>query len=83
MIAVLQRDKALSDLEEIAIGFIGRKVYIEGKLRVSSYLLGGWQHLERIFDKLASRFVEHLQKRPIHIDREVELVFERELARVA
>ena len=83
MVAVLQRDKALSDLEEITIGFIRRKVHIEDKLWVGGYFLGGWQHPERIFDKLACRFVEHLQKRPIHIDREVELVFERELARVA
>ena len=48
MVAILQSDKALCNLEEIAIGLVGGKVDVEDESAVGLDLLLGWKHLEGV-----------------------------------
>ena len=59
MVTVLELNKALSDLEKVAIGLIRCKVNVKDEAGVWSNLLLGWKHLEWVFDKLLSGLVEN------------------------
>lgn len=48
VVAILQSDKALCNLEEIAIGLVGGKVDVEDESAVGLDLLLGWKHLEGV-----------------------------------
>ena len=60
MVAVLERDEALSYLEEVAIGLVRGKVNIEDELAISFNLLLCRRDLEWVLDKLICRFVQDL-----------------------
>lgn len=48
VVAVLESDETLSDLEEVAIGLIRGEVDVEDKVAVGSDFLLCGQHLERV-----------------------------------
>ena len=65
MVAVLESDKALSKLEEVAIGLIRGKVNIKDELAIGfNFLLCGCD-LEWVLDELICRLVQYLKQSPI------------------
>ena len=65
MVAVLESDKALSKLEEVAIGLIRSKVNIEDELAISFNFLLCRSDLEWVLDELICRLVQYLKQTPI------------------
>ena len=59
MVSVLEGDKALGDLEEIAIRLIWCKVDVEDEGCVGSNLFLHRQHFERVLNHHTSSLVEH------------------------
>ena len=79
MVAVLEGDEALGNLEEVAVWLVRSKVDIEDEGGVGRKLFLSRQNFERIFDHLTSSLVQNRQQGPVDVDGESELVLEREL----
>ena len=83
MVAILERDEALSYLEEVAIRLVGGKVNIEDELAIGFNFLLCWRDLEWVLDELICRLVQYLKQSPIDGNREIELVLESQLSRLS
>ena len=80
VVPVLQRDEALSDLEEVAIGLVGCKVYAEDKVAISRDLLLDRQDFEWVLDQCVGGLIKNWEQGPVDLDWEVEIVLQGQLA---
>ena len=83
MVAILQADEALSNLEEVAVRLVWGKVDIENEARVGRDLLLSWQNFEWVLHHLASRVIEDRKQGPVDVDREAKLILESQLLGLA
>lgn len=57
VVAILKGHEALSDLEEVAVGFVGSKVDVENEDGVGSDFFLRRKHFKWVLNHLAGRFV--------------------------
>ena len=83
MISILEVDKALSHLEEVAVRFVRREINFKNKVAISCNLLLCRPYTEWVFKFLACCFVDHGKKGPINPNWECEFVVDSQLLRLA
>ena len=74
VVAILEGDEALSNLEEVAIGLVRGEVAVKDKARVGCNLFLSREHFEGVLDHLASSLVQDGEECPVDSDWEAKFV---------
>ena len=76
MVSIQKVNEALRYLEKVTVGLIRRKLSVELEAALGRDLLLGRFDAEGVLDVLARGLVVHIEKGPVHPDREVELILD-------